>query len=158
MPGVVVHGQTHRPDWVGGSDPVTPIGYYEYKLYLDPGHPYALLDPTLPIVQVGNAQWSIGVPRDLDGSRLVHCFAFVSVAGAVTVQLRRIRPSGGTVTLLSTPITIDGGEKSSYLATTPPLISPANSIMQTADEIVTDVTAADGTAAGLAVGFVLATV
>lgn len=155
MPRVVVHGETHRPHWVGGSDPATPIGYYEYKVYPDAGHPIAIEDPTLAIVQEGEGQFIIEIPEDLDGARLVKCHAFVTTAGAVTVTLRRLR-SGGGVVMLSTPITVDG--LSSYDADDPPVINPANSEVEMGDQISTDVLAADGTAAGLGVTFVVALV
>jgi len=157
MPNVVAHGQTHRPEWVGGSDPATPVGYFEYKVYLDPGHPYAVLDPTLPIVRVGPGQFIVEITEDLDNARLVKCHCFVSVAGAVTVTLRRIR-GGSAVTMLSVPLTIDAGEKSSYDAATPFAINVANAVVLTGDQIATDVLAADGTAAGLGVSFVVAAV
>lgn len=158
MPEAVVHGETHRPWWVGGSDPDTPVGYYEYKLYLDAGHPAALVSPALSIVAVGLAQFVIEIPEDLDGSRLVKAHAFVTTPGAVTVMLRRLRTGFPTVSMLSTAITIDTADLSSYDAAAPYVINPANSEVLTGDQIATDVTAADGTAAGLGVTFVVAAV
>lgn len=157
MPEVVYHGSTHRPEWVGGSDPATAVGYYEYKLYLDAGHPYAALGDGLSIVQVGDAQWIIEIPEDLDGGRLVKCHAYVTTAGAVTVRLRRLR-AAVAVSMLSTLITIDAGELSSYDAAAPPVINAGNAGVLTGDQIITDVTAADGTAEGLGVTFVVAVV
>lgn len=158
MPKAVVHGETHRPSWVGGSDPSTPIGYYEYKLYPDVGHPVAIANPTLAAVQVGLAQWVIEIPEDLDGARLVKCHAFVTTPGAVTVMLRRLRTGETAVPMLSTPITIDALGLSSYDAATPPEIDAAESEVLTGDQIATDVTATDGEACGLGVTFVVAVV
>jgi len=160
MPRVVVHGETHRPFWVGGSDPATPIGYYEYKVYPDVGHPIAMTAPDLAIVVIGDGQWIIEIPEDLDGCRLVRCHAFVTTepaSGPVKVMLRRIRSGALDALMLSTPIQIASGDLSSY-DSAPPVIDPANSGVRTADQIATDVTAADGTAAGLGVTFVVAAV
>jgi hypothetical protein len=156
MPDVVSHGGTHRPEWVGGSDPGCPIGYYEYKLYADAGHPVAALAPTLSVVQVGDGQWIIEIPQDLDGARLVRCHAYVTTAGDVTVTLRRIRPGDTDELMLSTPITIEAPDLSSYDAATPAVIDPANASVQGGDQISTDVLAADGIAAGLGVTYVVA--
>ena len=155
MPNVVYHGSTHRPFWVGGSDPTTPVGYYEIKLYPDPGHPVAILDPTLATVQVGDAQFVFAIPEDLDGARLIKAHAFVSTAGAVTVQVRNI--TGGNVDMLSTRVTIDAADYTSYDAGVPPVVNPANATVDTGDRIAIDIDAATG-AKGLGVILVFATV
>lgn len=160
MPRAVVHGETHRPFWVGGSDPATPIGYYEYKIYPDVGHPVAATDPTLAIVVIGDGQWIIEIPEDLDGARLVKCHAFVTTpggSGPVSVMLRRIRTGALDADMLTTPIVIASGDLSSYDSGSA-AIDPLNAEVLTADQVATDVIAADGEAAGLGVTFVVATV
>jgi hypothetical protein len=75
------------------------------------------------------------------------------VAGAVTVQLRNVTEAHD---FLSTPITIDSGEFTSYASATEPVINAANAEVTTGDLIAVDVDAADGTAEGLGVILVFA--
>jgi len=123
-------------------------GFFEMKVFADRD----ALDGSLPdeaiIVSTGNGKFVIFIAEDLDGTELVHAAAGVSVAGAVTVQIRNITQSN--LDLLSTRITIDSGEYTSYTAATPPVII-ANQPVATGDRIAVDVDAADGTAEGLAV-------
>lgn len=153
MPDVVKHGWTHRRRQQGGSDPLPPLGHYEIKVFAD----REALDGALPdsaiIVSTGDAKFVFVIPDDLDGTSLVHAAAFVSLAGAVTVQIRNITQ---TYDFLTTKVTIDSGEYSSYTAATPPVIDTPHDPVAKGDRIGVDVDAADGTAEGLGVILVFA--
>jgi hypothetical protein len=141
------HGWAHRPRWLGGADPDTPLGFYEIKVFADPN----ALDGNLPdearIVVVGDGKFIFMVPHDLDQAELVHVAAFVTVAGSCTVQLRNVTQA---YDFLSTKVTIDAAEFTSYTATTPPVIDDTK-LVDKGDLIAIDVDAADGTCEGLGV-------
>lgn len=141
------HAWTHRPRTRGGSDPLPAIGYFEIKVFADRD----ALDGNLPdeaiVVSTGDAKFVFAIPRDLDGCELHHAAAFVSVAGAVTVQIRNVT---GAYDFLTTKVTIDSGEFTSYTAATPPVIDD-DLVVTKGDRIAVDVDAADGTAEGLGV-------
>lgn len=140
------HGWTHRPRFLGGSDQIA-IGHYEIKVFADTN----ALDGNLPdearIVDVGDGKFIFVIPRDLHGYELLHAHAYVTVAGAVTVQIRNITQA---YDFLTTKITVDSGEYSSYTAATQPVIDD-DLVVLTGDRIAIDVDAADGTAEGLGV-------
>jgi hypothetical protein len=141
------HAWAHRPRWLGGADPLVPFAPYTVKCFADRG----ALDGNLPdsavIVSTGDGKGHFQIEHDHDQSEMVHVAAFVSVAGAVTVQIRNVT---GAYDFLTTPLTIDTGEKSSYFAATPAVID-ATKIVDMGDDIRIDVDAADGTAEGLCV-------
>jgi hypothetical protein len=141
------HGWAHRPRWLGGADPLTPFAPFSIKCFADRG----ALDGNLPdeaiIVTTGDGKFHWQVEHDHDQAELVHVAAFVSVAGAVTVQIRNVT---GAYDFLTTPLTIDSGDKSSYFAATPAVIDETK-IVDKGDELRIDVDAADGTAEGLCV-------
>ena len=68
----------------------------------------------------------------------------------VTVQIRNITQA---YDFLTTPITIDGGDFTSYTAGTPPVIDGLDGtvLVDKGDRVAIDVDAADGTAEGLGV-------
>ena len=109
------------------------------------------LDGNLPdnarVVAVGDGKFIFAIPHDLDQAELVHAAAYVTVAGAVTVQIRNVT---GAYDFLSTKITIDSGEFTSYTAAAPPVIDDTK-FVDKGDLIAVDVDAADGTAEGLGV-------
>lgn len=147
MPDVAYHAETHRPHSKGGTDPAFQLGYFEIKVFADPN----ALDGNLPdearVVATGDGKFIFAIPEDLDGCELHKCAAFVSVAGAVTVQIRNITKS---YDFLTTKITIDSGEFTSYTAAAPPVIDD-DLVVDKGDRISIDVDAADGTAEGLGV-------
>lgn len=100
-----------------------------------------------------SAQIMLIIPQDLDGARLQDCRVAVTTAiGAVTVQIRN--HTQADVDMLTTPLTIDAGEKSSRTAATPAVIDPANRTVQADDEIAFDIDVAGGTLGMVAiVGF-----
>ena len=94
---------------------------------------------------LGHYEIKVFADRDaLDGNAA----AGLSEAGEVTVTLRNLTQSAE---LLTTPITIDAGEFSSYApGTTQPVIDD-DVVMDKGDRISVNVDAADGTAEGLVV-------
>lgn len=141
------HAWTHRPKWLGGTDQNTPLGFYEIKVFADPD----ALDGSLPdearIVSVGDAKFVFFIPHDLDQAELVHAAAGVSVAGSCTIQIRNVTQA---YDFLSTKITIDAAEFTSYTAATAPVID-ATKLVDVGDRIAIDIDAAGGVAEGLAV-------
>lgn len=102
------------------------------------------------------------VPYDIDTFRLTDAQAFVSVASTTvspTIQIRKVRaPDTVGVDMLSTPITIDVNEFSSYTALVPRVIDQSSDTDQilTRDLIAIDIDVA-GTAQGLGIILVFAT-
>lgn len=101
----------------------------------------------------GDMKASFVVPVELNGLNLIDADAFVttvSSSGLPTVAIRRER-SGSAVDMLSTSITIDVSEKTSYTASTPPVINASNDDVATGDLIYIDVDAAGTGTKGLGV-------
>ena len=147
MSGPFHHGWSHRPGWLGGTDQNTPLGFYEIKVFADRD----ALDGNLPdeaiVVSTGDGKFVFAIPHDLDQAEMVHAAAFVSLAGAVTVQVRNVTQAAD---YLTTALTIDSGETTSYTAATPVVIDD-DLLADKGDLIRIDVDAADGTAEGLGV-------
>lgn len=102
-------------------------------------------------VTTGDGQLIFLVEDDMANLSLVACYAYVttvSSSGLVTVQIRNVTDA---VDMLSTPITIDVSEFSSYFAATPPVINTANDQVDTGDRIAIDVDGAGTGAKGLGV-------
>lgn len=110
-------------------------------------------------VTVGDGAFQWPITKDLDGTYLIEADAGVSTvssSGAVTVQLRNKTRS---VDMLSTKITIDSGEFTSFTATTPSVVddtgSPPRSFVSAGDVIAVDVDVAGTGAMGLSVILVM---
>lgn len=106
----------------------------------------------------GDGKFSFLIPPEYNGLNLVDADAMVSTvssSGTPTVAVRRER-SGSAVDMLSTSITIDADEKTSYTAATAPVINTSNDDVATGDIIHIDVDAAGTGAKGLAVVLVFA--
>jgi hypothetical protein len=135
------HGWTHRPKARGGTDPVPPTeAHYEIKVFSDTG-----------IMSTGNGKFIFAIPDDLDGWYFIDADAFVttvSSSGAPTVMIRNATDA---VDVLSTAITIDASEFTSYTAATQPVINAANDQVATADLIAIDVDGIGTGAKGLGV-------
>jgi hypothetical protein len=100
---------------------------------------------------VGDGKMIYCIPPELDGFRLVDADAFVTTASsgaAPTIQVRNVTDS---VDMLTTPITIDPGEFTSFTAATPAVINTANDLVATGDLIAIDVDVAGTGAKGLGV-------
>lgn len=99
----------------------------------------------------GDGKMIFTIPSSLNGLTIKSAHASlssVSSSGTPTVQIRNITDS---VDVLSTAITIDVSEFSSYTAVTPPVINTANDDVATGDRIAIDVDVAGTSAAGLSV-------
>jgi len=80
------------------------------------------------------------IPSDFDGMNLIDADAYVttvSSSGLPTVQIKNV--TQGSVNMLTTPITIDVGETTSYTAATPPVIDIANDDVATGDLIAVNI-------------------
>lgn len=105
---------------------------------------------------VGDDAFVWMVPLDIDEFVFTDAQAFVSVtssSGVPTIQLRNVTQA---LDILSTPITIDVGDLTSYDATTRRVISDTNRHVNTGDLIAIDVDVAGTGAKGLGVVIVLA--
>ena len=101
----------------------------------------------------GDGKVAFLVPAALNGMNLVLANAMVttvSSSGTPTFAIRRER-SGSAVDMLSTNITIDANEKTSYTAATPPVINTANDDVATGDILYVDLDVVGTSAAGHAV-------
>lgn len=101
----------------------------------------------------GDGKAIVCVSDDLNGLVLVDADAYVttnSSSGTPTVAIRRIR-SGTAVDMLSTNITIDANEPTSYTAAVQPVLNTANDDVLTGDLIAVDVDVAGTGAKGLGV-------
>lgn len=99
----------------------------------------------------GDGQIIVMIPSELNGYNLTAVAAFVttvSSSGTPTIQLRNVTDA---VDMLSTRITIDANENTSYTAATPPVIDGAHDDVATGDLIAVDVDVAGTGAKGLGV-------
>ena len=99
----------------------------------------------------GDGQFIFAIPSDLNGMNLISAQAFVttvSSSGLPTVQIRNVTDS---VDMLTTKITIDASEFTSYTAATPSVRDTANDDVATGDLIAIDVDVAGTGAQGLGV-------
>lgn len=106
-------------------------------------------DASSPVIGDGAFIWAI--PPDIAGGNLVEAQAYVSspsVSGALTVMVRNVTQA---VDMLSTAVTIDVGDDTSYTAATPSVVNPANSLVALGDLISIDVDAVGSGAKGLGV-------
>ena len=117
---------------------------YEIKIFRDSG-------TTDSILTTGDGKFIWAIPRDIDGYVLIEAEAYittVSSSGVVTIQVHNINEA---VDMLSTRITIDVGDFTSYAATTPSVINTANDGVSMADRLRIDVDVAGTGARGLGV-------
>jgi hypothetical protein len=103
-----------------------------------------IIFPSTTTLTVGNnaGGWFLVIPEDLGGSTLASCAAGVYTPG--TGELIQVRNVTQAVDMLTTRISIDNAENTSYTAAAPPVIDPANSTVATGDIIVVDVDTAGG--------------
>ena len=111
-------------------------------------------DVTDNAVGDGEGEVTLTIPSELNTYELTNIAASVEVAGTTGTQDIQIHNVTDAVDMLSTKITIDSGELTSYTAATPPVINTANDDVATGDKIRVDVDAVHTTAAkGLQVIF-----
>lgn len=110
-------------------------------------------DPAGAALVTGDGKAFLLVPSQLNGRNITSVAAAVttqSSSGTVTVQVARVR--GGTpADVLSTRVTIDANETTSYTAATPAVINTSNDDMATGDLLRVDVDGAGTGAKGLIV-------
>lgn len=103
------------------------------------------------VVVIGDGKIIFCIPPELNGLNLVDADAYIttnSSSGLVTVQIRNITD---TVDILSTRITIDVGEPTSFTAAAQPVINTLVDDVATGDLIAVDVDVAGTGAKGLGV-------
>ena len=103
------------------------------------------------LVVTGDGQFIFCCPDILNAMNLVRAHAFVSTvsnSGNPTIQIRNVTDA---VDMLSTKITIDASEFTSYTAATPSVVDPAHDDVATGDLISVDVDVAGNNAMGLGV-------
>jgi len=110
-------------------------------------------DPNGSAITTGDGKAYVTVPAAWNGLSIlsVHCgLTTASSSGTPTVQLARTR-SGSTVDVLSTAVTIDANELTSYTAATPPVVNGSNDDLATGDLLRVDIDVAGTGAKGLMV-------
>ncbi len=98
---------------------------------------------------VGDGQGDITftVPQELNGYNLVAAHAAVEVAGTTGTETIQIHNVTKAADMLSTRITIDSGELTSYTAATAPVVDTLNDDVATGDKLRVDTDAIHTTAA-----------
>ena len=138
MSGPSYHGRTHLP----GTDDHIRLGLFALVIYTK----------TQPVVAGDDVGPPHFIPPDLDGSRLRRVEAYTKTAGTgVTVQVRNI--TNGDVDMLTTPCTINTGEKTSLTAATPAVIDETNNLLAAGDEIAVDVDVGSGSGLVVKLGY-----
>ncbi len=130
------HGRDHR--W-NGADATSPVRF-EIKVTSD-----------TEALATGDGQFIFAIPKDLNGANLVDAQAYVttvSSSGLPTVQIRNVTQ---TADMLTTKITIDASEFTSFTAATPRVIDASNDDVATGDLIAIDVDVAGTGTMGLGV-------
>jgi hypothetical protein len=115
----------------------------------------AVTDPDGDALEVVDGAAYASIPALLDGWTITAVQAHVttvSSSGAVNVQLRNVTDS---VDILSTPVTIDSGEKDSATAATPPVVNGANAVVANGDELRVDIDGAGTGTKGLILNITL---
>jgi hypothetical protein len=110
------------------------------------------------VVTTGDGKIIIGIDDSLNGLNLTDIDAYVttvSSSGAPTIQLRNVTDS---VDMLSTKVTIDANEFTSYTAATPAVIDTTKDDVATGDRIAIDVDVAGTGAKGLGVFLTFGTI
>jgi len=116
-----------------------------------PGHMHIKVISDLAILATGDGQFIFAASDDMDGMNLVDADAYVSTvssSGLPTIQLRNITQAAD---MLSTRITIDVSEFTSYTAAAPPVIDLANDDLVMGDRIAIDVDVAGTGTKGLGI-------
>lgn len=125
------------PDGLAGSD------FGKQKMQI------AVSDPNGSAITTGDYKAYVMIPLELNGYNLVAVAASVSTvssSGTPTIQIRNVTQAAD---MLSTRITIDANENTSYTAATPPVIDTANDDVATGDLIAVDIDVAGTGAKGL---------
>jgi hypothetical protein len=136
MPRVVKHAWTHRPQYLGGSDP-TRGAVYAIKLFGDEEE-----------LATGDGRFGFEIPFDVGGLTLRSVLLYVTTSGSSLTRVQ-VRNSTAAVDMLSTRVQIDSGELSSRTAATAYVISSTNGKVATGDHVWLDIDDAGTGAMGL---------
>lgn len=153
MPSLPTQGQA-APWGVNGTEGLNPwlltghnsdgtnkiIRTYQLKIFDDAS-----------VITTGDGKLIFVIPPELNGLNLTDVDAFVttnSSSGSPTVQVRNVTDA---FDMLSTRITIDPNEPTSYTAAAPPVIDTAHDDVATGDLLAIDVDVAGTGAKGLGV-------
>jgi len=104
------------------------------------------------ILTVGDGKFTFAISAELNAMNLADADAYVtsvSTSGTPTIQIRNI--TNGNADMLSTPITIDANENTSYTAATPAVVDTSNDTVTTGDLVTVDVDVAGTGAKGLGI-------
>ncbi len=98
----------------------------------------------------GDGKLIFCIPLELNGMnlQLAHAYLTTAASGITTIQIRNITAAAD---ILTTPITIDSTEVTSYTATTPPVINATYEQVSTGDLIAVDVDTVAAASKGLGV-------
>lgn len=111
-------------------------------------------DATAPVV--GDGAMIVCIPPEANGMNLVDADAFLTTvatgASLTTIQIRNVTD---TQDMLSTKITIDASEYTSYSAATQPVINTTYDDVATGDLIAVDIDVIGSTTAGKGLGVIL---
>ena len=113
--------------------------------------PWRVTSPTGDALVVGDDLDRFIIPQEFNGWDIVGIAAAVtsvSTSGIPTIQVARVR-SGTPVDVLSTRVTIDANELTSYTAATPAVINTSNDDLATGDYLRCDIDVAGTGAKGL---------
>ena len=130
-----IHGRDHSPN---GADPIAAT--YEIKVAAD-----------VDTVVTGDGQFIFAIPSDLNGTNLIDAQAYVTTVSSGATATIQIRNVTDAVDMLSTRITIDPSEFTSYTAATSRVIDTTKDDVATSDRIAVDVDDAGTGAKGLGV-------
>lgn len=135
----VDHGHRHKQ---GGSDPIPNDSFVTYQVKI-------VADGTTFAVGGGTVN-EFFIPEDVNGLHLVKVAAGVSVPGstATVVQITNLTQA---VDMLTTSVSIDSGDYTSFDAATPPVIDTGSDQVFSGDRILFDITSAGTDAEGLSV-------
>ena len=108
------------------------------------------------LLTTGDGKLIFCIPSELNGMNLTGAQAYLTtVATGATLVNISIYNLTDSVDMLSTPITIDASEFTSYTAATPPVIDTTKDDVATADRLEINIDAVGNTTAGKGLGVLL---
>jgi hypothetical protein len=137
-------GRAVSPDGLAGSD-------YGKRVMLISG----VVAPTTALT-TGDGKFTFPIPVELNGWNLVQAEARVYTVGTgATLVAIQIRNATDTADMLSTKITLDASELTSYTAATRSVVDTAHDDVATADIIAVDIDAINNTVVALGLDVIL---
>ena len=117
-----------------------PIAQFDIKIFADNA-----------VITIGDGAFIFAVPADLDGTSLLDVAAYVTTVSSSGLPTIQVRNETTTNDMLTTPITIDVGETTSYTSAAPAVIDATHQKVSVGDLIAIDVDVAGTGAKGLGV-------